>query len=278
MQALVCKDYEGAKTLVIDNADSIRDTEWNRFLLLQLRAYLQSIPKEEALTTLGDGVDDYESTPFLKFFHSLVPRFPGEFEWQERVWLSCFAHELGHSGYTVAVLIDLFNQLQASGVEVGRNVYLNFMRSLLGSDEREPEAYPIKEGDLVPVVQILQTLYERGINILTEDLLVPLQLSLLDRSDLPKGTFVDPNTTFELPSLKLTSISKRVHSVLTMVSLERSNDVLRSKLLHSYAKQQYWEASGIIGGHLLDTGNRGLQLYTPLCSSVLLHPIIRERV
>ncbi|RFU29484.1 hypothetical protein B7463_g6853, partial [Scytalidium lignicola] len=244
-QALSSGDYEYVSKLVFNNNDSthhVEDRQWQHFLLSQLRLYLQNIPEEKALRELGNGTDNYKSTPFLKYFYSLIPRFPREVEWREIVWLSCHAHKLGHSGYTTPVLIDLLNQLQISGAEVGHDVYLSLVRRLLQSDKQDQTISPYNKDHLVHTIQILQTMYDRGINILTEELLATLQLNLLAQSNRGVATFSDPEETFDLVSLKLTSIPKRLHSILTMVGLVKSDEAHRVRLLCAYAKQQYWEA------------------------------------
>ncbi|KAH8809104.1 hypothetical protein F5884DRAFT_706293 [Xylogone sp. PMI_703] len=237
-EALSSGDFENAKKLSIDNVDTIgqKYEKWEHFLLSQLRLYLQSIPEEKALMELGNSVDNYRSTPLLKSFYSLMPRFLGEAEWQETVLLSCYAHQLGHPAYTTSALIELLSQLQASGAEVGRDVYHSFICSLLRSDEGDHQTH------LAHIIQILQTMYDRGINILNEELLITIQLDSLDRLNEDTVTFSDPVETFDLLSLKLSSAPKRLHSILTMVDLAKSDELYCIKLLYSYAKKQYWGA------------------------------------
>lgn len=238
--------YEEAVDYLLQHGDDIPELQnggWRRFLLEQLRLHLENVSKEQALSDLGQGSYDHDSTPFLLcFYQSLSPSL-SKFEGEMAIWLQCYARGLRHTQYGFEGLMQLFEGLQMAGVEISTETYLHLIRSVLrpiniGEKYDGPPRYMV-EG----AMKILQAMYDQGHNILTEDIFVTLQEATapLPRADYdPSSIYTSSTDTFELPSLPMNAIQRRIHVLMKSIDIPTFRTEYRIRLLDLYSRNNHW--------------------------------------
>lgn len=93
--------------------------------------YLKDLKPSVALTMLGAGDQDHDSTSFLQTFHSALPAFPDLQHYLSVIDLQSHALRLGARGYTRPHLLHLFQQIQISGYEIPQETFHLGLEALL---------------------------------------------------------------------------------------------------------------------------------------------------
>lgn len=255
VQLLESGVHDAAFSLVVAHRPSVaefQDDGWRIYLLDWLRSYIETTPSRNALKELGSNWEDQSSTPFLRCFYQAISRFPSQSEWEFQIWLHCFARKLGHVGYTLEGLSILFHKLQLSGIMVSSSIHLQLLRSTLQPRGDSPgAAHSRADNDQREfAVKILQDMFDRTGNILTEDVFLALQESLVsypeDRPTLLNRLSAHPNAavaTYDLPILEtegVPDVNARVNMLMSILQVRVLNDVNRMRLMILYAKQYNW--------------------------------------
>ncbi|KAH9220236.1 hypothetical protein DL95DRAFT_383632 [Leptodontidium sp. 2 PMI_412] len=247
MEDIVVGAYEKAVENLrqyIPHTPSLQQGKWKLFLLKFLRPYLERVPRERATEELGVLEHSATSTPYLTCFNGLLSSFPSEFEADTRIWLACFARDLGHEEYTPSTLFALFQELQGSGVKVSQTSYMRLLRGILGPEkDRSYHAPPRASAGMA--MTILRAMHDQGFEILSEDLLVNIQEVTAPHrpaENAPQSSiYTDPNDTFNLPSLPMSPIQARLHPLIMSLELPLFKDVSRLRLMDLYARLGHWK-------------------------------------
>lgn len=225
----------------------VENEEWRPFVLQQLKLYLKSLSRDHAMKALGQGSTDQSSTPFLTCFYHLVSDFPPQAEIEAKIWLHSYAMDLGHGSYPIKDLVNFYNKLQIFGVKISRESYVGLLRRVLREKE-VPSNFEISQSrdlQVDQIMEILQTMYDQGYDILTEEILVELQES---SASIPKPENQDnldynySEDVFGLPSSPMTGIQRRLHALINAADIPGLSDDARLRLLDLYSKQNYWRA------------------------------------
>jgi hypothetical protein len=195
------------------------------------------MPINQALEELGD---PEHPTAFMECFNRALSIYPSQFEAESRIWLNVYARDLNHPSYEKGQLINLFRQLQVSGVRISRPAYMYLLRTLLRPGDRDGG---ISRRALVFATKVLQAMFDQGLEILDEDMLVVLQEVIskgLPTKVNPIRIFQHPNDTYDLPSLPMSPIQRRLHVLTKSIDLPPFSDESRMRLLDLYAKSQHW--------------------------------------
>jgi hypothetical protein len=253
--------------------------DWAPAVLDILERFLKSLKNNEALVVLGETRPWGSPTSFLTCFYEAVQSLNPQAAGEAKIWLYCCAQKLGHQHYTHDRFMKLFLELQLSGVEISRESYVLLLRALIRMhveqaqpthiaskipnldtlEEERPYSTPQTPGldeieeeqtstnRLVPAagaLEVLQAMHEQGKNILTEDILVNLQeaASPLTTHEIPPQTKdeLPEDDTFELPTLPLTPLQHRIHTLIECVNLPCFEDESRFRLLDLYARQNHF--------------------------------------
>ncbi|KAE8447686.1 hypothetical protein EG329_010492 [Mollisiaceae sp. DMI_Dod_QoI] len=248
MQDLASGDYQKARQDILQysqNVPQLQNDDWRPFLLQILRAHLESLPAEHALELLGNGDSDRSSTPFLTcFYETISPIYLSQFEAETMIWLNCFAQDLGHHGYDYAELLELMDKLRAAGVKISLMSYRRLLRAILRPPKGQSNYHGPSRAALTEATNIIQTMHDQGFDILSEDMLVDLQeLSMPDALEgVPQHKiYIDPEDTFDIPSLPMAPISLRFHALMMQLDLPSFRDESRMRLMELYAHRQYWQ-------------------------------------
>ncbi|PVH82118.1 hypothetical protein DL98DRAFT_457074 [Cadophora sp. DSE1049] len=228
----------------IPYAEFLQQGKWKLFLLKQLRTYLELVPRERALEELGVLDSNTATTPYLTCFNGLLSSFPTEVEADIRIWLACFARDLGHEEYTRSRLFEIFQELQSYGVKISHMSYMRLLKGVLSPDKGRKYHGPQRPFAEM-AMKILQTMHDQGIEILNEDLLVYVQEVASPQQpaeDAPPGSIdTDPSDTFGLPSLPMSPIQERLHALIMSLELPPFKDVSRMRLMELYARLGHWK-------------------------------------
>lgn len=93
--------------------------------------YLKKLTRNVALTQLGHGDQDRNSTSFLKTFYAALPAFPDVQHYQSLIDLQCHALRISAPGYTRLHLLSLFRNFQMSGHHIPNSTFHTGLTALL---------------------------------------------------------------------------------------------------------------------------------------------------
>lgn len=212
----------------------------------QLRVYIEGLPNHQALFELGEKGEksvDRNSTAFLKLFYESLSPSPSKYEGDMLIWLHCYARQLGHTGYNFTSLMELFAELQMSGVEVSLEAYLELLRSVLRPLNPEGKYDGPPRHMVEGAMKILQAMYDQGHNILTEGVFVTLleATAPLSNSDAESNAiFTNTSDTFNLPSVRMSAIQRRIHVLMRSIDMPTFSAESRLRLLDLYSNQNNW--------------------------------------
>lgn len=245
LQLLSSAEFQKARDLLLQNRETqplLQGEEWQRFLLYNLRSYLEELPEEQALQALGNGADDQISTPFLKMFYDAITRFPNQAQAEAKLWLHFFALEHQHPGYDQFSLYAVYKEVQLAGVPLSTSTFLTLITHLLHTSGSRSYHGPPPQ-TIHRITQIIRQMSDQGHNILSEEVLIPLQLALapgLDNDLPPEQIYTNSPETFDLPSHPLLAIQKRLHLLIMHLRMPLISESSRLTLMESYASQHNW--------------------------------------
>ena len=242
---LATAEFQKAKDLLLDCRSEqplLKNEEWRRFFLHNLRVYVEGLPVEQAIQALGEGADDQTSTPFLKTFYETVTRFPDQSQTEGRIWLHCWAHALQHPGYDSSALYRLLKEIQLTGVRISTTSYLDVIERLLHRQEQYKHFGPDPQA-IHRITKIIETMSDQGHDILSQDVLVRLQQAVapgLEEDISSNRIYTDDADTFNLPSYPMTPLQKRIHLLIMHLKIPLINESSRLTLMELYAHQRNW--------------------------------------
>jgi hypothetical protein len=245
MQSIASGNFDLIKAHILQYSNGIphlQNESWRLFLLDQLRVYLESIPRDRAIGSLGTGPTDHHSTPFLASFYNTLSTFPSNTEGDAIVWLYCYAMEIGHGSYGLNGLMDLFTELQLSGVAISSESYLRLLRNALRGRDASGSGGPSRQSTEA-AIKILQAMHDQGHKVLTEEAFLVLQEATAPDAEEPiNPSHIHPSSsdTFDIPSLPMTALQHRIHISMKAVDIPFFQDETRLRLLDLYSRQHYW--------------------------------------
>lgn len=86
--------------------------------------YLRKLNDKVARKQLGIDQYDRSSTTFLKAFYDAYPSFPEIEHWLCRIELQCFALKHAQPGYTRLRLVEIYRDMQASGIWIPEQAFM----------------------------------------------------------------------------------------------------------------------------------------------------------
>jgi len=93
--------------------------------------YIKKLKPSVALSMLGKGDQDFDSTAFLSTFHSAMPSFPDLEHHLSSIDLHCHALRLSAPGYTRSHLLHLFRKIQMSSYAIPEETFYLGLEALL---------------------------------------------------------------------------------------------------------------------------------------------------
>ncbi|QSZ28557.1 hypothetical protein DSL72_003055 [Monilinia vaccinii-corymbosi] len=247
-------EFGKAKNNVLEYSANDVELDWQYFLLCQLRAHLESASREEVMAYLGKGYSPGD-TPFLKCFKDAVagvrgPNQPASFKWDYVFWLFHYAQDIGHPWFKAINIMNLFKRFARKAFDdsdISDEYYHKIIRTLL-----EPARGSISDKSHAPTrfnvrlaLKVIQTMHRRGHKILTEEMFVTLQEATERIPDLdiltvqPKATI---NDSFGIPTVAMTPIQRRIHTLMMNLELPPFSDESRWRLMELYARKGHWIA------------------------------------
>lgn len=245
LESMTIGQYEEARLKLMKGGKEIKelaDDGWRAIFQEKLFTHAQSLPRDEARLCLGSGPTDYSSTSFLTSFYASLTSSPTVAEVDARVWLYSFAQAVGHPGYKASGLKTLFSELQASGAEISPIAYKQILRGLLTPEPKEDGTLGTSQSALLGAMDVLQSMHNRGLPILDEDLLVDIQeaTAVPPTDDFSNVELQESPETYNLPSTPATPIQRRLHLLMMAIDLPCFRDESRLRLLNLYRAQKNW--------------------------------------
>lgn len=155
------------------------------FSLQALLKHLETLPREDAVMALGSGIDDYASTTFLKSFYQAFPLFPDVRHWESRLSLIWYALKLGHEKYGKSDLLRLFDEMQASVIDIPSETYVMVFKMLLtrrGQMSKYKHRFGLSVEAIKHALKVLEDMHFRGHNIMTEEIRTELMVAAIFKS------------------------------------------------------------------------------------------------
>ncbi|EKD21702.1 uncharacterized protein L3040_004925 [Drepanopeziza brunnea f. sp. 'multigermtubi'] len=240
-------NYETATKIMrgtLPLAGSFQQEKLKLFILGQLRTSLSQLPTEVASEKLGVGSSS-QTAPYLTCWDEASSSFPNEFEAESRIWLACYARELGHEEYRRSTLFKIFEDLQEYGVKISSVSYLRLLMGILRQDKGESYYHGPTQVAAGMSASILQAMYESGIDIIDEKILVNIQEVVtpeMPREVASERIYMDLSNTFGLHSLPMSPMQHRIHALMMSLDLPLFQDVSRMRLMDLYARNGHWKA------------------------------------
>ncbi len=164
------------------------DNTANYISLQALLKHLGNLPREDAVMALGSGIDDYTSTTFLKSFYQAFPLFPDVRHWESLLSLVWYALKLGHEKYGKSDLLRLFDDMQASVIDLPSETYVMVFKMLLtrrGEMSKFKHKFGLSVATIKHALKVLEDMHFRGYNIMTEEIYTELMVAAIFKSYRP---------------------------------------------------------------------------------------------
>lgn len=167
------------------------DNTANYMSLQALLKHLENLPTEDAVMALGSGIDDYTSTTFLKSFYQAFPLFPDIRHWESRLSLVWYALKLAHEKYGKSDLLRLFDDMQASVINLPSETYVMIFKMLLtrrGEMSKLEHKIGLSIEAIKHALKVLEDMHFRGYNIMTEEIYTELMVAAIFKRYQPLPT------------------------------------------------------------------------------------------
>lgn len=246
-------EFEKAKQSVLEYCANHSELTSQDFLLSQLKAFLESISENQAIACLGEGYL-HGNTTFMKCFKDAVAGVeqPGHLpstRWDHVFWLSFYARDIGHPWFTtlnITKLFSTFKKRKFDNSDISDEYYHKIIRTLLEPSQGiSYKSYAPTRVHARIVSKVIKTMHRRDHKILTEEMFLTLQEATERAADLDIPT-VQPeatiNDSFELPTMPMGPIQRRIHTLMMNLELPPFSDESRMRLMHIYARNGHWIA------------------------------------
>lgn len=179
--------------------------------------YLRKLKPSIAISMLGNGAHDQDSTSFLRTFHAAMPAFAESRHHTSLIDLHCHALKIGAPGYDRRHLLDVFNRVQESGFAVSESTFHQGLEAILLSPHVLDPAFVGRDAafngrsalqrSLGISFELLEQMEANGFEPRSEEIL----LLILDGISNPR--FLDPPNTPEEDRMYLAShdLAKFLH-------------------------------------------------------------------
>ncbi len=167
-----------------DKIQKLHDTA--SFVSLQtLLIHLENLSEQDAIRALGAGVDDYTSTSFLESFYQAFPLFPDIRHWECRLSLIGYALKLAHQKYPKSDLLRLFDEMQASVIDIPSEIFVTVFKMLInrrGELRNSKKRFGLSVTSIDYALKVLENMRFRGHNIMIEEIHIELMVAAIFKS------------------------------------------------------------------------------------------------
>lgn len=201
------------------------DTDEKVRLLEQMKTYLSSLPASSVVQALrrGDLAEGGKPSAFLRLFDLALLNLPPAQTWGPRLWLHVMARKLGLMEYGLDDLAGLAEEMRLSGIDATRDQFADLICAIFAQPGQGDDA--VREQSRL-AMQVIDTMYERGHNVLSHDIVVPAIESLVWSG--ARGAEVD-------------RLRSTLEFLLEQANLPFMGEELLLRLLDAYASQGNWD-------------------------------------
>jgi hypothetical protein len=230
-------NFEKAKNDLVSHSEhvpALRDDGWRKLFLYLMKTHIQKIPEDQAVEELTR-----ENGEFLPYFYGAIPTFPTTNDIESKIWMYCFAREIGHPKYHLGTMLHMFREIQGCGIPISMDSFMSLLRSVLRPICQERKL-GLSPQAIDAALEILRVMQDQGLEILNEDMLVELQEltghNAPQYADEPKYH----KETYDLLCRRMSSIQRRLHLLMMKLPLPPFRDESRMRLLNLHAQAEHW--------------------------------------
>lgn len=191
-------------------------------LLGRLRAYLESLPSEEARTALMPPRADARSA-FLGLFESAIDNLPAPIASTHRLWLQVASRKLQPWNVPLSQLHNALQDVQLLGAPLAREQYLSVLSAIFAAPGTDDAA--VREQSVL-AMEVIDTMYTRGETVLDPDVLGTVIESLV------RGGSESPETQ---------RLLKQFEDLFSNIDLPCPSEDILLRLMDAYHGQRNWD-------------------------------------
>ncbi|KAI9821717.1 MAG: ATPase synthesis protein 25 mitochondrial [Pycnora praestabilis] len=247
-------------TLDASDAPSNRYKDSTNIIIDRDIQRLRNLPRQAALQALGHAFEDFTSPSVRPFFSLPLNSLPGIVQNQYLVELYRCAIEIEHPRYQKSGLMDRFNEMRLSGIEISKKTFFEIFRVFL---ERGPVSSQttlqaasekwVSEDDFEMALSVLEEAHYRGYSVFTEDVLLSLHEAVsfmapdqvlagdTARKEAEKGIGLNQDSKVEYTFENRRIRYKRLHNLMDIFEISFTTDISYVRLFSLYAAEGNWE-------------------------------------
>lgn len=196
--------------------------------------HLASLPTQDALRALGEGIKDLDSTRFLASFYQLFYRSPHYLNWTERISMVCHAIQIGHAGYNKRNMMALFNEMRSFIPNINPTLIARVIDTLLLSPFNEVYSgeTSISSHDIYEAVKLFEEIGSHRQEISYEGILLNLYAAV---------AHVKQRNRAPMPKLR-PDANARLRLLMDEFGAKPMSPTTHVKLLKAFADSDNWPA------------------------------------
>lgn len=215
---------------IIDRLQDI--LRWDVDQKMSLLNKMQDLPVPsagvaEARAAHGKETDLKEATSpaeFVQLYTLAMENLPPAQKWEYQLWLAKTGRTKQWPGFDLGAASSLVQQMKSQGLEPTSEQYVDLFKAIYYGRETENGDVGREQSQLA--MQVIDTMFERGLDVLSNDVLVSLLETLtLSRA---KGT-------------EVTRLKNNLEFIMTEAKLPYMGEGLLIKLLNAHARVKDWD-------------------------------------
>lgn len=149
----------------------VHNTDEKLRLLEQMKSYIGDQPTSSVVQALrrGELSEGGKPSAFLRLFDIALANLSPAQTWSQRLWLHTTARNLGLMEYDLKQLADLVEEMRVSGINATQDQCADIIRAIFAQPGQGDGA--VREQARL-AMQVIDTMHERGLNVLSHDVIV----------------------------------------------------------------------------------------------------------
>lgn len=196
---------------------------------------LYNMSTNDALSALGKDFRDRTSSGFLQTFYETFPETPEIDHWEAVMDLWDYAATLGHSGYPRSAILKLKAEIEASGVVLSSQIYMQMLKTLL-TPVRANDAMGIPQENMENAMTMLSEMHGLGYDAVSEEIMLLMSSAAYLAPAGKESNDQSPGKAAE----EMPSVTSRLLWLLSQMHPGLGSDVIYHNLLVLSARDDDW--------------------------------------
>jgi hypothetical protein len=274
---------ESADRVSRKTPEGVGDGYGNHVMLRSLMSYLEDRSRANAISQLGNGHWDRDSTTFLRNFYHLIADLPEEQHQDRLLYLYALGVRFTHPGYPKDVLLKHLNEMRMSGHDIPETSIFSVIRALLApvsndesnSDGHRALAEKVPLSNLDDSIGIVKDMNIRGLTSSMEEIFFMLHEGIASQYLGESDVGVEKIQHMQADDETISATCKaydRLHHTMSVFGLQWSTDESYMKILQLHADVRHWDGFWRVWGEIsLRFRRRSEELY-----SFMFHTVARS--